>query len=69
MLHRKHMSHDHYPLLCDVTADTENTASSIVSCWTVFTEILPDNALIKSITISYRYARPTAQAYKKIIVA
>jgi hypothetical protein len=26
--------------------DIENTASSIVACWTVFTELLPDNALI-----------------------
>jgi hypothetical protein len=42
------MTHDHYPLLCDVTADTENTASSTVECWTVFTELLPGNALIKS---------------------
>jgi hypothetical protein len=40
---------DHYLLLCDVTADTENTASSTVTCWTVFTELLPGNALIKSI--------------------
>jgi hypothetical protein len=29
----------------------ENTASSIVASWTVFTELLPDNALIKSVTI------------------
>jgi hypothetical protein len=27
------------------------TASSIVACWTVFTELLPGNALIKSVTI------------------
>jgi hypothetical protein len=29
----------------------ENTASSIVACWTVFTELLPGNVLIKSVTI------------------
>jgi hypothetical protein len=33
--------------------DIENTASSIVACWTVFTELLPGNALIKSVTIFY----------------
>jgi hypothetical protein len=37
----------------------ENLASSIVACWTVFTELLPGNALIKTATklittISYR---------------
>jgi hypothetical protein len=31
--------------------DKENTASSIVVCWTMFTELLPDNALIKSVTV------------------
>jgi hypothetical protein len=31
--------------------DIENTASSIVACWTVFTELLPGNALIKFVTI------------------
>jgi hypothetical protein len=41
---------DHPPLR-DVTADTENTAPSIVACWTVFTELLTGNALIKSVTI------------------
>jgi hypothetical protein len=45
------MSRDHHPPLRDVTADTENTASSIVACWTVFTELLPGNELIKSVTI------------------
>jgi hypothetical protein len=54
MQHRKHMSGDHYLLLSDVTADTENTASSVVACWTVFTEPLPCNALIKSVPI-YNY--------------
>jgi hypothetical protein len=28
----------------------ENTASSIVACWAVFTELLPGNTLIKSVT-------------------
>jgi hypothetical protein len=31
--------------------DVVNTASSVVACWTVFTELLPGNALIKSVTI------------------
>jgi hypothetical protein len=31
------------------TDDIENTASSIVACWTVFPELLPGNALIKSV--------------------
>jgi hypothetical protein len=31
--------------------DIENTVSSIVACWNVFTELLPGNALIKSVTI------------------
>jgi hypothetical protein len=30
--------------------DIENTASSNVACWTVFTELLPGNVLIKSVT-------------------
>jgi hypothetical protein len=47
------MSRDHHPPLRDVTANTDNTASSIVACWTVFTELLPGNALIKSVTILY----------------
>jgi hypothetical protein len=51
MHRRKHMSPDHHPPLRDVTADTENTSSSIVGCWAVFTEQLPGNALIKSVTI------------------
>jgi hypothetical protein len=29
----------------------KNTASSIVACWTVFTELLSGNALIKSVKI------------------
>jgi hypothetical protein len=51
MHHRKHMSRDHRPPLRDVTADTENTAYSIIACWTAFTELLPGNALIKSVII------------------
>jgi hypothetical protein len=51
MHHRKHMSRDHHLPLRDVTADTENTVSSIVTCWTVFTELLPAKALLKSVTI------------------
>jgi hypothetical protein len=49
MQHRKHVSRDHYLLLCQVIVDTENTASSIVACWAVFTELLPGIALIKSV--------------------
>jgi hypothetical protein len=49
----KPISRDHYLLLCDVTADMEITASSIIACWVVFTELLPGNMLIKSITISW----------------
>jgi hypothetical protein len=49
--HSKHMSRDRYVLLCDITADTENIASSTVACWTVFTELLPGNTLIKSVTV------------------
>jgi hypothetical protein len=29
----------------------QNTASSTVACWTMFTELLPGNALIKSVSI------------------
>jgi hypothetical protein len=36
--------------------DTENTASSIVACWTMFTELLPDNALISP--LQYQINRP-----------
>jgi hypothetical protein len=31
--------------------DIELTASSIVACWTVLTELLPGNALIKSVIV------------------
>jgi hypothetical protein len=47
------MSRYHHPPLRDVTADIENTAPSIVAHWTVFTELLPGNALLKSITKSF----------------
>jgi hypothetical protein len=33
--------------------DIENIASSTVACWAVFTELMPGNALIKSVTISW----------------
>jgi hypothetical protein len=42
----EHMLRGRYLLLCDVTEDTENTASSIIACWTLFTELLPGNTLI-----------------------
>jgi hypothetical protein len=45
------MSRVHHLPLRDVTADTDNTASSIAACWNVFTELLPGNALMKSVTI------------------
>jgi hypothetical protein len=51
------MSRDYKSLLCDATADTENTVSSIVACWTVFRELLPGNALIKSITLYFYFIR------------
>jgi hypothetical protein len=38
--------------------DIENTASSNVACWTVFTELLLGNSLIKSVTIlSYSFRK------------
>jgi hypothetical protein len=45
------MSRDHHPPLRDVTAYMENTTSSIVACWTGFTELLPGNAFIKPVAI------------------
>jgi hypothetical protein len=33
------MSRDQHPPPRDVTGDTENTASSIVACWTMFTTV------------------------------
>jgi hypothetical protein len=49
--HRKHVSRDHDTPLRDVTADTESTASSIVARWTLFTELLPGNALIRLVIV------------------
>jgi hypothetical protein len=47
---RKGLHNSVVPLLLGVD-DIENTASSIVACWTVSTELLPGNELIKSVTI------------------
>jgi hypothetical protein len=49
------MSRDNHPPLRDVNADMAKTVSSVVACWTVFTEMLPGNELIKSVTISNCY--------------
>jgi ABC-type antimicrobial peptide transport system permease subunit len=51
------MSHDHYPasLFGALVGSTENTVYSIVACWTVFTELLPGNALIKSFIICNKF--------------
>jgi hypothetical protein len=51
MHHRQNMSCDQHPQLLDVTAVTENIAVSIVACCIAFTELLPGNALIKSVTV------------------
>jgi hypothetical protein len=53
----KHMSHDCYLLLSDGTTDTKNTASSIVACRTVFTELLAGNALTKFVTLLSEHTR------------
>jgi hypothetical protein len=58
--HRKHESHTRLRVHWSVTStargedDIENTDSSIVACWTAFTELLPSNALINSVTIFSR---------------
>jgi hypothetical protein len=39
------------PIYWFVGPTTENTASSIAACWTVFTELLPTNGIIQSVTI------------------
>jgi hypothetical protein len=49
-LHRNGLHKPVVPLL-NGAGDIENTASSIVACWTVFTEVLPGNALIKPVII------------------
>jgi hypothetical protein len=51
------MSRDHHPPLRDITADTEDTASSIFACWTVFTELLPGSTLIKSVTKLWSFSQ------------
>jgi hypothetical protein len=53
MYQRKHISRDRYPasLLAPRSDLQKNTASSTAAYWTVFTELLPGNALIKSVTI------------------
>jgi hypothetical protein len=57
--HRKHLSRVRLRVHWSVTSigrgaeEVKNTTSSIVACWTVFTELLPGNSLIKSVTISY----------------
>jgi hypothetical protein len=43
--------------------DIENTASSIVAWWTVFTELLPGNALIKSVTIFSLFPKVQADSW------
>jgi hypothetical protein len=43
------------PLLS--AGDIENTASSIVACCTVFTELLPGNSLIKSVTVYFLFMK------------
>jgi hypothetical protein len=61
--HRKHVSHVTLRVHWSVTStgrgadDIENTASSIIACSTVFTELLPSNALIKSVTTLSRVKR------------
>jgi hypothetical protein len=55
--HRKHVSRVRLRVHWSVTSTgcnadgIENTASSIVACWTMITELLPGNALNKSVTI------------------
>jgi hypothetical protein len=56
-LHRKHVSHVRLRIRLFLNStgrgadDVENTDSSIVACWIMFTEPLPGNSLIKSVTI------------------
>jgi hypothetical protein len=55
--YRKHMPRVRLRVHWSITStgrgadDIENTASFIIACWTVFTEPLPGNALIKSATL------------------
>jgi hypothetical protein len=56
--HRKRVSRVRLRVHWSVTStergadNIENTASSIVACWTVFTELLPGKSLIKRVTIN-----------------
>jgi hypothetical protein len=50
----------------DVTAYTESTAPSTVAFWTVFTELLPGNALVKSVTVQQQDQRGTATACNSV---
>jgi hypothetical protein len=50
LLHRNGLHNPVVPPLLG-TDEIENTASSIVSCWTMFTELLPGKELIKSVTV------------------
>jgi hypothetical protein len=47
----KHISRDTEPIYWRVGQSYINTTFSIVACWTLFTELLPGNPLIKSVTI------------------
>jgi hypothetical protein len=57
--HRKHVSRVRLRVDWSVSStksgadDVENTAPSIVACWAVFTELLPGNALIRSVIIYF----------------
>jgi hypothetical protein len=49
--------------------DIENTASSIVACWTVFTELLPGNALIKSVRLRLPMAGRRTALWRRLRAA
>jgi hypothetical protein len=59
--YRKHMSHVRLRVHCSIssigggTVNIENSASSIVECWTVYMEPLLCNVLTKSITLLYKF--------------
>jgi hypothetical protein len=46
------------------SGDMENTTSSVVACWTVFTELLPGNVLNKSLTVLYKILKHSPFAEK-----
>jgi hypothetical protein len=48
--------------------DIESTASSIVACWIVFTELLPGNALIKSVRVLLYYRQHNKFVINKTIL-